>query len=105
MDDRAVGPGTRNAVEREVAKLLILAPKRLEMTFLARWSPEAEAEGPIRHVWELEPDDGTTKLTVTTRGLRRGTKRAEEFGSGIIWIVSGLKTFVEGGRVAAHDAS
>ncbi|HUG30566.1 MAG TPA: SRPBCC domain-containing protein, partial [Candidatus Limnocylindria bacterium] len=75
-------------------------PKRLEMTFLARWDPEVEAEGPIRHIWELEPEDGATKLTVTTKGIKQGSKRAESFGSGIIWIVSGLKTFVERGRTA-----
>src|SRR4029453_710889 len=75
-------------------------PRRLEMTFLARWDPEVEAEGPITHVWELEPENGATKLTVTSKGLKRGSKRAESFGSGIMWIVSGLKTFVEGGRAA-----
>lgn len=74
--------------------------KRLEMTFLARWDPEVEAEGPIRHVWELEEEDGATKLTVTSKGLKRGSKNAASFGSGIIWIVSGLKTHVEGGRKA-----
>ena len=75
-------------------------PRRLEMTFLARWDPEVEAEGPITHVWELEPENGTTRLTVTSKGLKRGSKRAESFGSGIMWIVAGLKTYVEGGRTA-----
>lgn len=73
-------------------------PRRLEMTFLARWDPEVEAEGPIRHVWELEAEDGATKLTVTQKGIKAGSKTAASFGSGIMWIVSGLKTFVEGGR-------
>jgi uncharacterized protein YndB with AHSA1/START domain/DNA-binding transcriptional ArsR family regulator len=73
-------------------------PRRLETTFLARWDPEVEAEGPIRHVWELEAEDGATKLTVTSKGLKRGSKTAESFGSGIMWIVAGLKTHVEGGR-------
>ena len=72
-------------------------PSRLEMTFIARWDPDAEVD-PIRHIWELEPADGATKLTVTTRGLKRGSEQAASFGSGIIYIVSGLKTFVEGGR-------
>ena len=75
-------------------------PTRLETTFLARWDPEAEAEGPVRHVWELAAEDGATKLTVTTKGLKRGSKTAEGFGNGMIFIVSGLKTFVEGGRTA-----
>ena len=75
-------------------------PTRLEMTFLARWDPEAEADGPIRHIWELAAEDGQTRLTVTTRGLKKGSKNAESLGSGIIYIVSGLKTMVEGGRAA-----
>ncbi len=75
-------------------------PKRLETTFHARWSPEADSEGPIRHVWELEGADGATKLTVTTKGLTPGSKIAEGFTEGIVYIVSGLKTFVEGGRTA-----
>ena len=95
-------PDGKVAADGEV--LSIEAPTRLEMTFLARWSPEAEADGPIRHVWELAPEDGATKLTVTTRGIKRGSARAEEFGSGIIWIVSGLKTYVEGGRTAVPAA-
>jgi uncharacterized protein YndB with AHSA1/START domain len=91
-------PDGKVAADGEV--LVCDPPKRLEMTFLARWDPEVEAEGPIRHLWELEPEDGATKLTVTTRGLKKGSKNAESFGSGIIWIVSGLKTYVEGGRTA-----
>jgi uncharacterized protein YndB with AHSA1/START domain/DNA-binding transcriptional ArsR family regulator len=91
-------PDGRVAADGEV--LVFEPPKRLETTFLAHWDPEAEAEGPIRHLWELEPEDGATKLTVTTRGLKKGSKNAEGFGSGIIWIVSGLKTFVEGGKTA-----
>jgi uncharacterized protein YndB with AHSA1/START domain/DNA-binding transcriptional ArsR family regulator len=75
-------------------------PSRLETTFHARWSPEAEAEGAIRHVWELSAADGATKLTVTTRGLKKGSAQAEGFGEGMIFIVSGLKTYVEGGRAA-----
>lgn len=82
-------------------EVLVFEPtSRLEMTFLAHWDPEVEAEGPIRHLWELESADGATKLTVTSRGLKKGSKNAESFGSGIIWIVSGLKTFVESGRAA-----
>ena len=79
-------------------------PNRLETTFLAHWDPEVEAEGAIRHVWELEAADGATKLTVTSKGLKRGSKNAEGFGNGIIYIVSGLKTFVEGGRTAVPAA-
>ncbi|HET7181027.1 MAG TPA: SRPBCC domain-containing protein [Candidatus Limnocylindrales bacterium] len=82
--------------------LSIDPPTRLETTFHARWDPESEAEGPIRHLWLLEADEGATKLTVTTSGLKKGSKLAEGFASGMVFIVSGLKTVVEGGRMVAH---
>jgi uncharacterized protein YndB with AHSA1/START domain/DNA-binding transcriptional ArsR family regulator len=75
-------------------------PKRLEMTFLAHWDPELEAEGPVRQVWELEPAEAATKLTVTTIGLKAGSRMAEEFSGGMVFIVSGLKSHVEGVRAA-----
>jgi uncharacterized protein YndB with AHSA1/START domain/DNA-binding transcriptional ArsR family regulator len=75
-------------------------PRRLEMTFRARWDPEMEAEGKVRQVWELEAGDGdgTTKLTVTSYGLT--PKLASGFTTGMVWIVSGMKTFIEEGRAA-----
>jgi len=72
------------------------APNRLEMTFHPRWDPDFEAEGAVRQVWQIEADDNAAKLTVTTIGLKAGTKQAEEFGNGMIFIVSGLKSHVEG---------
>lgn len=90
-------PDGRLAADGEVIE--IDPPRRLEMTFHARWDPEIEAEGPVRHVWEIEPqDDGASKLTVTTIGLPAGSRMAEEFGGGMILIVSGLKTWLETGR-------
>jgi len=76
--------------------LAIDPPKRLEMTFHPRWDPDFEAEGAVRQVWQIEADDNASKLTVTTIGLKAGTKQAEEFGNGMIFIVSGLKSLVEG---------
>ncbi len=73
-------------------------PNRLSMTFHARWDPEIEAEGPVRMTWELEPAGPATKLTVTTSGLKPGSKTASEFSGGIVYIVSGLKTLLETGR-------
>jgi uncharacterized protein YndB with AHSA1/START domain/DNA-binding transcriptional ArsR family regulator len=75
-------------------------PRRLAMTFLARWDPELEAEGPVRMTWEIEPSDGgLSRLTVTSANL--GTRTAEEFGGGIVFIVSGLKTYLETGSTMA----
>ena len=41
---------------------------------------------------------------MTTSGLVGGSKTAADFAGGIVYIVSGLKTFVETGRPAAVEA-
>jgi len=90
-------PDGRLAADGEV--LEIDPPKRLVMTFRALWDPATSDEPPIRHVWEIEPDDdGTCRLRVTTLDLVPGSKRASEFGDGIAYIVSGLKSLVETGE-------
>jgi len=72
--------------------------RRVVMAFHPRWDPDVDAEGPIRMTWEVEAtDDGGSKLTVTS-ALKPGSKSAEGFTSGIVYIVSGLKTFVETGE-------
>jgi uncharacterized protein YndB with AHSA1/START domain len=80
-------------------EVLDIDPGRfVTMSFQARWDPEVEAAGPVRQTWLIEPvGDGSSKLTVTTGGLVPGTKMAEEFAGGIVYIVSGLKTLVETG--------
>jgi uncharacterized protein YndB with AHSA1/START domain/DNA-binding transcriptional ArsR family regulator len=70
-------------------------PARLKMTFHARWDPETEGEGPVEMAWVLDAAGDATKLTVTTSGLKAGSKMAEEFAGGIVFIVSGLKTVLE----------
>jgi hypothetical protein len=56
--------------------------------------------------WAIEPaGDASSKLTVTTAGIVAGTKMAEEFSGGIVYIVSGLKTFVETGVPMAVAAA
>ena len=71
--------------------------KRLKMTFHARWDPEVEAEGPVEMDWVLEASGEATKLTVTTSGLKTGSRTAEDFAGGMVYIVSGLKTVLETG--------
>ncbi len=73
------------------------------MSFLARWDPELEAEGPARMTWAIEPaGDGVSKLTVTTQA--GGNRTGIEFGDGMIHIVSGLKTYLETGQPMAVPA-
>ena len=80
-------------------KVLEIEPgRRVVMSFHPRWDPGIEAEGPIRMSWEVEPtDDGGSKLTVIS-ALTPGSKSAEEFAGGIVYIVSGLKTVIETGE-------
>jgi uncharacterized protein YndB with AHSA1/START domain len=80
-------------------EVLALEPGRsVTMTFHPRWSPEIDAEGPVKMTWLVEPtDDGGSRLTVTSE-LHVGSKAAEEFGEGIVFIVSGLKTLLETGQ-------
>ena len=75
------------------------------MTFHARWDPAIEAEGPVEMTWVLEATGDATKLTVTTAGLKPRSRTAEDFAGGIVYIVSGLKTFVETGEPIAIEAN
>jgi DNA-binding transcriptional ArsR family regulator/uncharacterized protein YndB with AHSA1/START domain len=76
------------------------------MTFHARWSPEIEAEGPVRMTWQIDPaGPEVSKLTVTTSGMREGGVVQGEFVGGIVYIMSGLKTYLETGQpMAAAEA-
>jgi uncharacterized protein YndB with AHSA1/START domain len=75
-------------------------PRRLAMTFHARWDPELDEEGPVRQTWEIEAaGPEASKLTVLTAGM--GPKTAVEFGGGIVYIVSGLKSYLETGAPIA----
>jgi len=81
-------------------------PRRLAMTFHARWDPEIEAEGSVRMTWQIEPaGDGASRLSVVTAGLRAGSRMEREFSGGIVDIVSGLKTYLETGEPLVAAAS
>jgi hypothetical protein len=50
--------------------------------------------------WQVEPaGEGLSQLTVTTS--RMGAKTADSFVGGVVYIVSGLKTYVETGAPMA----
>lgn len=79
-------------------EVLAMEPGRsVTMSFHPRWSPELEAEGPVRMTWSVEgAEDGASRLTVTT-ALVPGSRTDAEFRGGVEYIVSGLKTFLETG--------
>jgi uncharacterized protein YndB with AHSA1/START domain len=89
-------PDGRLAADGQV--LAVEPGRSLTMSFLAHWSPETEADGPVRMTWAVEDtDDGGAKLTVTS-ALIPGSQTAKEFAEGITFIVSGLKTLLETGQ-------
>src|SRR3990172_5366757 len=73
-------------------------PHRLEHTFLARWDPELEKEGPVREEWVLAQTDGITTLSVELWGMDPASKTYAEFSGGNAYIVSALKTLLETGK-------
>ena len=75
--------------------------RSVTMLFHPRWDPDIEAEGPVRMTWAVEPaDGGLTRLTVTS-ALIPGSRTESEFSGGVVFIVSGLKTFLEAGVALA----
>ena len=88
-------------------EVLDIEPGRsVTMTFHPRWSPEIEAEGPVRMTWAIEPaGPELSKLTVTTSGMVEGGAIQKEFGGGVVYIVSGLKTYLETGESMGREAA
>jgi uncharacterized protein YndB with AHSA1/START domain/DNA-binding transcriptional ArsR family regulator len=73
-------------------------PRRLQMTFHARWDDAIAAEPPVTMTWDIEPMGTACRLTVTTEGYAAGSAIEREFSGGIVLIVSGLKTLLETGQ-------
>jgi DNA-binding transcriptional ArsR family regulator/uncharacterized protein YndB with AHSA1/START domain len=72
-------------------------PRRLAMSFQARWSPELVEEGPVRMTWLIEPaGEGVSKLSVVQEGM--GPRTRVEFEGGVPFIVAGLKSMLETGE-------
>jgi uncharacterized protein YndB with AHSA1/START domain len=71
--------------------------KLLELTFRPRWDPEIEADGPCRMIWKVDQVDGLTHLVAEAWDVKPGSRTDRDFGGGLVYIVSGLKTVVETG--------
>ncbi len=74
-------------------------PKRLVLKWRNEWKPELAAEGYSRCVFEIEPVDDVTKLTVTHSMERDGAKFIEAVSGGWPRILSNLKSLIETGEV------
>lgn len=77
-------------------------PHRLVQTLVAHWSDDAEAAGPTRVTWELEPVGDSCRLTVTHQ---LPADAGEDLYGGWPMILSGLKTWLETGQVLTTPGS
>lgn len=74
-------------------------PRRLVMTFDARWDEDVAADPPSRITWEVaDAAPGLSRLTVIHEGLVPGTATFEQVPKGMPLILSGLKTLLETGE-------
>lgn len=81
-------------------------PRRLVHTWRSLYDPELSAEPPSRVTWEIEPQPGgVTKLTVIHDQLEESPKTAANVSGGWMFVISGLKTFLETGRPLAERSA
>jgi uncharacterized protein YndB with AHSA1/START domain/DNA-binding transcriptional ArsR family regulator len=81
-------------------------PRKLVLSFDARWDEQVAADTPSRLTWEIsDAAPGVVQLTVVHDGLVAGSATAEQVPGGMPFILSGLKTLLETGEplVGAAD--
>jgi uncharacterized protein YndB with AHSA1/START domain len=74
-------------------------PRRLVMSFDARWDESVAADPPSTITWEIsDAGPGVVQLTVVHEGLMPGSATLEQAVGGMPFILSGLKTLLETGE-------
>ncbi|MBD0274433.1 MAG: SRPBCC domain-containing protein [Acetobacteraceae bacterium] len=74
-------------------------PRRLAMSFHARWAPDVAADRPSRVTWEITPlGEGACKLTLVHDGFEGETATSKAVTGGWPETLSRLKTLVETGE-------
>jgi uncharacterized protein YndB with AHSA1/START domain len=87
----------------EGVNLEVDPPRRLVQSMAALWSDEVKSEGTTRVTWDIEPVGDSCHLTVTHDQLREGAN--EQLYGGWPMILSGLKTWLETGKVLTTPGS
>ena len=73
-------------------------PRRLVMTFDARWDEKVAADPPSSISWEIaDAGPGVVQLTVVHDGLLPASATLEQVTGGVPFILSALKTLLETG--------
>jgi uncharacterized protein YndB with AHSA1/START domain len=73
-------------------------PRRLVLSWRVEFIPELRAEGFARVTYELEPQGGAVKLTLTQEVDRLDSKIIEIMSDGWPHLMSSLKSFLETGE-------
>ena len=83
----------------EIAGVILRAqpPRKLEMTFEARWREDVAAEPASKVTFEIESDGPVSKLTLIHEVATDSSVRAETAG-GWPYILAALKTLLETGE-------
>jgi uncharacterized protein YndB with AHSA1/START domain len=71
-------------------------PRRLVVSFNARWGEDVQREGTSRVTWDIEPVGDSCRLMVTHDQLHEGAN--DQLYGGWPMILSGLKTWLETGE-------
>ena len=79
-------------------------PRRLAISWRNEFRPELTAEGLARASFEIEPIDGTVKLTVVHEIDKEGSKLIEAVSGGWPRILSSLKSLLETGGSMSEPA-
>lgn len=87
----------------EGENLEVVPPRRLVQTMVALWSEDVKAEGTSRITWEIEPVGDSSRLLLTHDQLRDGAN--EELYGGWPMVLSGLKTWLETGKILTTPGS
>jgi len=78
-------------------------PRRLVQSMRALWGEDVKREGTSRVTWEIEAVGDSCRLTVTHDQLRQGAN--EQLYGGWPMILSGLKTYLETGKLLTTPGS
>ncbi|MFV2113873.1 ArsR/SmtB family transcription factor [Micromonospora sp. LOL_025] len=89
-------PDGRIAIEGIIEQ--VDPPRRLVMTFAARWSGAVAADPPSRVTWDIATEGGLSTVTVTHEEVAVDSATAAHVVTGWPFLLSNVKTFVETGE-------
>jgi uncharacterized protein YndB with AHSA1/START domain len=100
---KITNPGAPGRILGEGENLEVDPPRRLVQTMVALWDDQVRREGASRVTWEIEPVGDSCALTLTHDQLRPDAD--PQLYGGWPMILSGLKTWLETGRVLTTPGS